>query len=131
MPQLIGTQSSSGGRLHATNATDLTSADFTLGAGWGTTPILAITAGSNDVSGHFTITCDATAAQATATVVIVFTDGAYPNTPHSVVTMFSDNAITDSGSVRSVCTTTQVTITCDVLPVDTKDYTFSYAIFGK
>ncbi len=131
MPQLMGTKSSSGGRVTADNATDLVAGDFTLGAGWGTTPVLAITAGSNDVSGHFTITCDATAAQATATVVIAFTDGDYPNTPHAIVTMFSDNAITDSGSVRAVCTTSQITITCDVLPVDTKVYTFSYLVIGK
>jgi hypothetical protein len=109
----------------------LVAGDFTIGAGFGTTPILAITAGSNDISGHFTVTCDATAAQATATIVIVFTDLAYPNAPHAIANVFSDNAITDSGSVRAVVTTTQITITLDVLPVDTKVYTFSYLICGK
>jgi len=131
MAQRLGSDSTKGGRVQCTAATDLTSAAFTIGAGFGTTSVLAITAGSNDISGAFTVTCDATAAQATATIVIVFADLAYPNAPHVLVNVYSDNAITDSGSVRSVTTTLQTTITLDVLPVDTKIYQFSYLVCGK
>lgn len=117
-----------GHRLNGSHGTALAAGDFALGAGWGTTPVLAITAGSNDMRGKFTITCDATAAQATATVTITFKDGAFAAAPFATVTMFSDNAITDSGSVRATTTTTTLVITCDVLPVDTKVYTFHYHV---
>ena len=128
MAQKLGNSSTAGGRITGDIGTALVAGDFTLGAGWGTTPVLAITTGSNDQRGKFTVTCDATAAQATATVVITFTDGAFPAAPIPHVMMFSDNAITDSGSVRATSTTTAMTITCDVLPVDTKIYTFHYVL---
>ena len=104
----------------------LRGADFTIGAGFGTTPVVAVLAGSTDQRGQITITCDATAAQATATVLLTFADGAYAVAPIAMATVYSDNAITDSGSVRCVSSTTTMTMTLDVLPVDTKVYVFKW-----
>ena len=127
MAQKQGSSSTAGGRLDGSIGTALTSSDVALGAGWGTTPVLAITSGSNDQRGRLTITCDATAAQATATVTITFSDGAWASAPFAQAQVFSDNAITDSGSIRVTSTsTTTLVLTLDVLPVDTKIYVIDY-----
>ena len=126
MPQKMGSSSAKGGRVTGDIGTDVVTGDIVRGAGFGTTSLISIQSGSNDVRGTLTVTCDATAAQATATLVYTFSDGAYPVAPHCMVNVHSDSAITDSGSVRSTCTTTALTITLDVLPVDTKIYVFTY-----
>ena len=127
MAQAQGSLRTDGGRIDGSIGTALVAGDVTLGAGWGTTPVLAITTGSSDQRGRLTITCDATAAQATSTIAIAFSNGAYSSAPFVRVQVYSDNAITDSGSVRvATVSTTGFTATLDVLPVDTKIYVFDY-----
>lgn len=127
MAQIQGSSSANAGRLDGSIGTALVAGDITLGAGWGTTPILAITSGSNDQRGTLTITCDATAAQATATVAITFSDGAWASAPFAKAMVHSDSAITDTGHIRvTTVTTTVLTLTLDVLPVDTKIYVIRY-----
>lgn len=126
MAQIQGSASSAGGRLDGSaQQTALVAGDFTLGAGWGTTPIVALTAGSTDQRGTLQITCDATAAQATATVILTFADGAYVAAPFVQVTSTNNQAI-DTGHVIVTSTTTATTWTFQVLPVDTKVYIFHY-----
>jgi hypothetical protein len=128
MPQLQGTSSSSGGRLDGSlQRTTLAASHFTVGAGWGTEAVLAITTGSTDQRGKFTVTASTTGvAQATATVVITFADGAWAAAPFCVVTTTNNNSI-DTGHVTWSSTTTALTLTFSLLPVDTKVYTFTYA----
>jgi shikimate 5-dehydrogenase len=127
MAQLEGNSSSSGGRLNASlQKTTAVVGDFVLGAGWGGTATAVLLAGSTDQAGTLTITASATTpAQATATVVHTFKDGAYKNAPHSMVIVTSNSAI-DEGHVVSTTTTTAGTWTFSVLPVATKIYVFKY-----
>lgn len=131
MAQIQGTSSSSGGRLDGSlQRTTLASSHFTLGAGWGTTPILAITSGSTDQRGSFTITADATPTQATATIVITFADGAYASAPFALVNTYNDNDIDDGAVVTVETSTTALTMVHSILPVDTKVYTFHYVVIA-
>lgn len=126
MGQIQGSSSSAGGRLDGSvQSASTVAGDFVLGAGWGTTPIVALTAGSTDQRGTLQITADATAAQATATIVHTFADGAYDSAPFPQVLVTSNSAI-DEGHVVVTTTTTAATWTFSVLPVDTKVYIFHY-----
>jgi hypothetical protein len=100
--------------------------DFTLGAGWGSTRSATLLAGSSDRAGVLTITASGSSyAQATATVVFTFADGAYPVAPVSFVQVTDDSSI-DEGHVVQTNTTTASTWTFSVLPVSTKIYIFRY-----
>lgn len=129
MPQPIGMNSTAVGRIGATNGSDLATGNVAIGAGWGTTRSFAITAGSNDQAGQIVVTASgASFSQATATITITFADGAYPSTPRCVlITTTNDNSI-DTGHATYSVTTTALTITFSVLPVDTKIYKFNYLV---
>ena len=116
------------GQISAEGQTDLAAGDVAIGAGWGTTGTKAITSGSNDVAGQIVVTASgASFAQATATVVITF-KSAYPTAPRTVIaTTTNDNSI-DTGHVTWSATTTALTLTFSVLPVDTKIYKINYLV---
>jgi hypothetical protein len=105
-----------------------------IGAGWGGTATKSIRSGSNDQAGVITITASATTpAQATATVAITFTDGAYASTPRSynITLLSSTNAAAEPTALETTaCTTTALSWTFGTLPVATKVYVFSYQIFA-
>ena len=126
MAQPQGSLRTDGGRIDGSLGTDVVAGDFVIGAGFGTTPVVAVLAGSTDQRGQITVTADATAAQATATVILTFADGAFKVAPVCGASVYSDSAITDTGHVRVVSDTTTMTMTLDVLPVDTKIYVFKY-----
>jgi len=130
MAQQQGNSSSDGGRLDGTlQKNTVVAGDFALGAGWGTTPVVAVTAGSTDQRGSISITADATPAQATATVVFTFADGAYAATPFALVNLQDSTSAADDAQPTSVeCTTTALSWTCGVLPVDTKVYIFNWVV---
>lgn len=129
MAQKQGNSSSAGGRIDGSLGSAVVAGDFTLGAGWGTTPVVAVLATSTDQRGQITITCDATAAQATATVALAFTDGDYAAIPHVECTVYSDSAITDTGHIRvATVSASGFTATLDVLPVDTKIYVIRWFV---
>lgn len=119
------------GRLDGSSGTALASGDVAIGAGWGNTATKAVTSGSNDQCGQIVVTSGGTGqAQATATVVITFADGAYASTPRCVlVTTTNDNSI-DTGHATYAVTTTTLTMTFSLLPVDTKIYKFNYAVIA-
>lgn len=127
MAQIQGSDSSSGGRLDGSVQQNASAAgDFVLGAGWGGTATIAMTAGSTDQRGTLTVTASATTpAQATATITHTFADGAYASAPFPMVTVTSDSAI-DEGHVVVTTSTTGSVMTYSVLPVDTKIYIFHY-----
>lgn len=116
------------GQISAEGQTALSASNVAIGAGWGTTGSAAITSGSNDVAGQIVVTASgASFAQATATVVITFTT-AYASTPRVVlVTTTNDNSI-DTGHATWSATTTALTLTFSVLPVDTKIYKLNYLV---
>lgn len=131
MAQKQGNQTTNGGRLDGSVGTALAAGDVALGAGWGTTATKAILAGSNDQMGRITVTSSgASQAQATATIVITFADGAYNAAPMCIATVTSNSAI-DEGHVTWSTTTTALTLTFSVLPVDTKIYVFTYLCVAK
>ncbi len=128
MAQIQGGSSSTGGRLDGSlqKTAPTIAANFALGAGWGTTGSAVMTAGSTDQRGQIVITASgASFAQATATVVFTFADGAWASAPFCIPHVTSTSAI-DEGHVKWTSTTTTLTLTFSVLPVDTKIYTITY-----
>ena len=128
MAQLQGPNTTQGGRLDGSvQKTAAAASNFVLGAGWGSTRSATLTSGSTDQRGRLTITASGSSyAQATATVVQTFADGAYASAPFVIATITSTSAI-DEGHVTWSSTTTAVTYTYSVLPVSTKVYTLTYA----
>jgi hypothetical protein len=132
MPQKQGPKTSSGGRLDGSNGSAVAAANFAIGAGWGGTASFTVTAGSTDVRGQIVITASATTpAQATATVLMTFADGAYASAPFPVVSLASStSAVSDAQATAVVATTTTLAWTSGVLPVATKVYTYNYALIA-
>lgn len=131
MAQLQGNISAhGGGRLDGSlQKTALTSSAFALGVGWGDGAVTkSLATGSTDQRGQLTITSvGANQAQATATVVLTFADGAYASAPFVICTSTNNNSI-DTGRFTWSSTTTAVTFTFSLLPVDTKAYVLNYLI---
>lgn len=131
MPQKQGIQSTASGRLDGSIGTALASGDVTLGAGWGDAATLAITSGSNAQRGTLAVTASTTGVdQATATIAVVFPDGAYASTPF-LQTKSSTNSAGELDTGRFAVTslsTTGFTVTYSVLPVDTFVYTLHYKV---
>ena len=117
------------GRLDASSGTAVAAADFAVGAGWGATgSVTNVRTGSNDQAGSFTITAaGGSYAQATATIVLTFKDGAYASAPRAVHVSMSNAVALDTGHATWSCTTTALTITYLVLPA-AGAYTFTYTV---
>lgn len=135
MPQIQGSSSSEGGRLDGSlQKHTLTAANFALGAGWGDGEEVTITVaeGSTDQRGSVTIVSDGSnQAQATATVTLTFADGAYAAAPFALVQLSdNDNAVTTAQPTGITVTTTALSWTAAVTPVDTKEYTFTWAVIA-
>lgn len=108
---------------------DLVAGDVALGAGWGTTPVLAIQSGSNRARGVLTITADATAAQATATVTVTFPE-AYDVAPVVVVCRDGGDAAAGEGfEIVSTSETGFVAVKKEI-PVDTEVIGLAYVVVG-
>lgn len=127
MAQPQGSSSTAGGRLDGSIGTAAVAADFVLGAGWGASTV-AVTAGSNAQRGEITITCvtGGGLAQATATVVFTFPDGAYAAAPWVLPFTSNTNGIDTGRWVVTTTTTTAVTLTHSVLPVNAAVYKLRY-----
>jgi hypothetical protein len=121
-----GPSTTAGGVLNGKIGTAVATGDFALGVGWGSTASAAVRSGSTQQRGVLTITSGGTGqAQATATVVFTFPDGACTSAPFFYVQVTSTSAI-DEGHVVVVDTTTTSTWTFSVLPVTAKVYTLRY-----
>jgi hypothetical protein len=132
MAQLQGLSSAAGGRLDGSlQKTTVVAGDFALGAGWGGST-LAVTAGSTDQRGEFTITCATGGglAQATATVTFTFKDGAFNAAPWPIAVSSNDNSVDTGRFALTSVTTTAAVWTFSVLPVNTKVYRCQYAIIA-
>jgi len=125
-----GNSSTSEGRLGGELGTAVTTSDFAIGAGWGTTAtVTSVATGSNDQRGSVLITASgASFAQATATVTFTFHDGAWASAPFCRVHLIANsNAVTESATPQTqTTTTTALSFTHNVLPVDTKTYRFGW-----
>jgi hypothetical protein len=130
MAQLQGNNSTDGGRLDGSIGTAIAASDIALGVGWGSTGAVAVSAGSNDQRGEFTITAGGTGlAQATATVALTFADGAYASTPFAICQLAeSSNAVTEAQPTVVAATTTALSFTHSVLPVTAKTYRYIYHV---
>ena len=128
MGQLQGNSSPDGGRLDGSlqKTAVVAATHIAIGAGWGTTATKALITPSSDQRGGVTITSAGTGqSQATATVVLTFADGAFAAAPMCMATVTSTSSI-DEGHVVCTATTTALTMTFSVLPVDTKVYTIKW-----
>lgn len=117
------------GQITATGNTALAAGNIALGAGWGASTV-AITTGANDVAGQLVITCATGGglAQATATITITFATP-YATAPRvALVTTSNDNDITTGMPIAYSVSTTALTLTYSVLPVNTKIYKINYVV---
>jgi hypothetical protein len=131
MAQKQGSSSANGGRLDGALGTAVVAGDIAIGAGWGSAATKSVRSGSTDQRGSVTITASTTTpAQATATVALTFADGAFAAVPpfYSVTCAASSQSITDPQPTAVACTTTALTWTSAVLPVDTKTYQFNWLV---
>ncbi len=105
--------------------------DVALGAGWGGTATVAVTAGSNDQRGEIVVTASATTpAQATSTVTLTF-KRAFGNTPFAIVIQSAnDEAAVVQPARDVVATATTLTFKSSVVPVATKIYKYAYFVIG-
>ena len=128
MGKLDGASTTAGGVLNGDIGTALVVATHcTLGAGWGTVATAALLSGSNQQRGRIAITASTTGlSQATATLVITFPEP-YSSAPFCMPSVTSTSAI-DEGHILWTSTTTALTLTFSVLPVDTKVYTISWLL---
>ena len=125
MAKLDGASTTAGGVLNGDIGTALAAGDVAIGAGWGTVATKAILTGSNAQRGRVAVTASTTGlSQATATVVITFPEP-YSSAPFCIPSVTSTSAI-DEGHILWTSTTTALTLTFSVLPVDTKVYTISW-----
>ena len=126
MAKLDGASTTSGGVLNGRIGTALVAATHVaLGAGWGTAGAGVLLSGSNQQRGRIAITASTTGlSQATATVVITFPEP-YSSAPFALTNVTSTSSI-DEGHIVWTSTTTALTLTFSVLPVDTKVYTISW-----
>lgn len=115
-----------GGVLSGSKGTALVAATHVaLGVGWGSTAAAVLLSGSNAQRGRMAITSGGTGqSQATATIVITFPEP-YSSAPFCIPHVTSTSAI-DEGHLTWTSTTTALTLTYSVLPVDTKVYTVSW-----
>lgn len=131
MAQPQGNKTSDGGRIDGSNGSAVASTDFALGVGWGDgTLVKTVTSGSTDQRGTITITSvGSNQAQATATVTLTFADGAFASAPFAIVQLVDNtNAVTTAQPQDVTATTTALSWTQAVLPVDTKTYTFTWIV---
>lgn len=116
--------------LDGSSGTAVTSAMFALGAGWAGGATIAVTAGSTQWRGSAVITAATTTpAQATATVIFTWPDpwGAAPGA--ILTTTTNNNSLTAASAfANTTVTSTAVTWTHSILPVDTKLYTINWII---
>ena len=134
MTQQQGNKVTSAGRLDGSLQREvLTSANFALGVGWGDgAVVITVAEGSTDQRGSVSIkSVGSNQAQATATVVLTFADGAYASTPFALVSLNNnDNAVTTAQPQAVAATTTTLSWTQAVLPVANKTYTFAWAVIA-
>jgi hypothetical protein len=127
MAALDGPSTTAGGVLNGNIGRALVAGDIVLGAGWGTAPVLTLTSGSNGQRGRLTILAKATAAQATATIVLTFPEP-YTAAPFVInKSTTNDNSLTAAAEFTCTTTTTTATFTHTILPVADKTYTLDYA----
>ena len=127
MAQPQGPSSTAGGRLDGSIGTAVVAGDIVLGAGWGGSTH-AVTSGSTVHRGEVIITgvTGGGLDQATATIVFTYPQGAFAAKPWFFITCTNDNSLTALyafTTAQATTTTTALTITGQVLPVNGKIYT--------
>ena len=127
MAQPQGPSSTAGGRLDGSIGTAVTAGDFALGAGWGGST-LAVTSGSTVHRGEIIITAATGGglSQGTSTIVFTYPQGAFAAKPWFFITCTNDNSLTALHAfttAQATTTTTALTITSQIVAVDTKIYT--------
>lgn len=127
MPHGIGRSSK---RMDGSGSPAVVAGDWTLGVGWGDGAVTkTVATSSTEQRGQLVITSvGANQAQATATAVLTFPGGARPAAPVTAIVTTTNNNSIDTGHVTWSATTTALTLTFSVLPVDTKIYKFNWFI---
>lgn len=108
-------------------------ADWAASAGWGTSPTIAVAAGSTDRDGAVIVTAKATPG-ANPTLTLTFADGGYARSPFATANAATDNGATgasDAGSALLVsCTKTTLVLQPVFTPTATHIYVFHYHVEG-
>lgn len=131
MGKFEGASTTAGGVLNGDIGDEVAATHVALGAGWGNTATVAVTAGSNAQRGRLTITSGGTGqSQATATVTLTFPNP-YDTAPFCIQKdTTNDNSLTTHTAFTCTLSATAPVFTHTVLPVDTKIYILDYA-FAK
>lgn len=115
-------------RLASAQSTDLVAGDFSLSGGWGDSASVS-SVDAKDNRGKFTVTSTGTGQSANPTIILTFTDGAFPSGKpfFSIVRNGGDQLGVDFDWTQ---TSSALTITWRGTPVDTQTYTFEYVSLG-
>jgi len=122
----------SGGKLHAGRASDdwVAASRISLSAGWGTAPVLAVQAGSNDSRGQIQVTAKATPGAGPTVTVTFDTSVGFDEVP-VVVACRADAVANAVGEVHVTAqSATGFTLTFDGTPVADEVYKFNYMVVG-
>lgn len=96
--------------------------------GWGSSPGVALDAGSLDCHGGITITAGS-GPSANPTITITFPDGAYPQAPQAVASLDPGTAADSALPVAVTCTTTTMKFTLGGTPTNTRTYHIPWHLF--
>lgn len=118
-----------GFRRDRRHRTQLVPGDFTLGAGWGNTATIAVTAGSCDLCGRATITANGAGIAANPTTTLTFRDGTMAGLFFATVRPNGGTGATPSNIFWTQPTTTIVS-THTQTPVAGLTYAFEWQING-
>lgn len=105
----------------------LLAAAITASAGFGSTVVKAVTAGSSDVRGRITLTPGGAGIAANPTFAIAFQDGAFDDAPFVSITRA--DVLATAALIRVTArSTTGFTVTFVGTPVDGEAYIFDYFV---
>ncbi len=128
-PSVTASGVSTAARVRAIGNT-VTSADFTLGVGWGNTATIFVATGSTDTAGTLTVTCGGAAIAASPRIIMTFNGGTFPaNGAIQIVNHTDSSETANSGPIYGVVIKPSLTAPQWFMvgtPVDTKTYTFNW-----
>jgi hypothetical protein len=115
-------------RIYADDDTAMSSTDFALSAGWGSTSTVSPISGSRDTRGALTVTTSGTGFAGGATITITFRDGAYAAAPFAIVVQAGGSGTREIPFYT--ITSTTLTIFRASAPAGGQTYIYSWQVIG-
>lgn len=116
-------------RVYGDVANSLSSGDFALSAGWGSTASVSVVSSSSDTRGRITITANGTGLAANPTCTLTFTDGSFGAVAFAIVGWSGGTGTGITGFTWSAPTTTLV-ITAAGTPAAGETYILTWMVMG-